>query len=216
MYEPYGESKKFDFKIDKEKLRELKDKFVENIKKIRYNKWAMVLIAIGFLVVLGGYTGYVTYTGKIDEMNSHIVILERQLEACQENVTVCLIDLDNTENQLSTCQDDKEDCESDLKKARSDLSDCNDEKDTLSTTLTVLEETLSESEIEYEDLKDDYEDLEDDYEEMECRYASNACGKIGMNYYFMKDTQVVCCLKKDSDYCTEKPGDEDIIQEINC
>jgi hypothetical protein len=51
---------------------------------------------------------------------------------------------------------------------------------------------------------------------MECRYASNACGKIGMNYYFMKDTQVVCCLKKDSDYCTEKPGDEDIIQEINC
>ena len=76
MYEPYGESKRF--KINQEKLREWKNKIVENVKKIKYNKYVMVLIAIAVLVVVGGYTGYVTYTGQMDEMNSQIMVLDKQ------------------------------------------------------------------------------------------------------------------------------------------
>jgi len=217
MYEPYGESRRFKFKIDREKLREWKGRFIENIKKIKYNKWAMVVIAIAVLVILGGYTGYVTYTGKIDEITAQIMVLERQIEACQDNVSVCLSNLENTEGKLSNCKSDKQNCENDLKNVESNLDECNDEKDTLSTTLQAIESSLGEWETKYDELKDDYEDLEDDHEEMTCRYANDICGKIGLNYYFVKDnTVIICCFEKDPDLCVEEPDSEDDIKEITC
>ena len=74
-----------------------------------------------------------------------------------------------------------------------------------------------ENPIHLKDVSEDYEDLEDDVDDMKCKYASSVCGKIGMNYYFMKDDiEVVCCLKDQSEFCIEEPDSEDVIKEITC
>jgi len=215
MYEPYGETKKF--KIDIERLKEWKGKLKEKVKNLRYNKFAMIVIAVAIITVLGGITGWVTYTGKLSEISSQTVILERQIEACQNNVSYCFSNLEDTENQLSTCQTNREDCQNKLENTKSDFDQCNIDKGLLRTSLQELEGSISEWENKYDELESDYKDLEDEHEDMSCYYASDVCGKIGMNYYFVKDNvEVICCLKDDLEFCTQKPGSDDVIKEIKC
>jgi hypothetical protein len=215
MYEPYGEKKRFS--INTERLKEWKGKAIEKIKTLRYNKWAMIIIAVAVIVVLGGYTGWMTYTGKVAEINSQILILERQVEACQNNVSSCLSDLEATGGQLVTCQTNIQDCKNKLENAKSGLDQCNIDKGLLRTSLQELESSISEWETRYEELESDYSDLEEDHEDMSCQYASDVCGRAGMDYYFVKDdTEIVCCWGTNLENCVEEPDSEDDIKEITC
>ncbi len=215
MYEPYGESKKF--KIDTEKLKQWKEKLKEKVKNLRHNKWAMIIIAVAILVILGGYTGYMTYTGKVSEIESQILILERQIEACQNNVSSCFSDLEGTKEELSSCEAKREDCEDKLENTKSELEECNVDKGLLRTNLIELENSIEEWENKYGELENDYESLEGEHEDMSCYYASDVCGRIGMNYYFVKDNvEVICCLKDDPEFCIQEPSSDDVIKEITC
>jgi len=215
MYEPYGESKKF--KVDVEKLKEWKGKLKEKIKNLRYNKWAMVIIAVAIIGVLASYTGWVTWTGKVAEIESQIMILQRQIEACQDNVSSCLSNLENTKGHLSTCKTNMEDCKEDLENAESELEECNIDKGLLRTSLIELESSIEEWETKYNELESNYKDLESDHEDMSCYYASDVCGRVGMNYYFVQgNIEVICCLKDDPEFCIEEPDSEDVIEEITC
>ncbi len=215
MYEPYGESKRF--KIDVERLKEWKGKLKEKIKNLRYNKWAMIIITVVVLAIIGGYGGWVAYTGKITEISSQILILERQIEACQNNVTSCLSDLESTEGQLSTCQTNINDCKEKLENAKSELDECNIDKGLLRTSLQELESSIGEWETKYNKLENDYKSLESEHDDMSCYYASDVCGRAGMKYYFVEDnTEIVCCWESDPENCVEEPDSEDVIKEITC
>lgn len=215
MYEPYGESKKF--KIDVERLKEWKGKVKEKVKNLRHNKWAMIIIAVVIIAGLGGYTGWVTYTGKVAEINSQIMILEKQIEACQNNVTSCLSNLENTKSQFSTCQTNMENCKNKLENTKSELDECNIDKGLLRTSLQELESSIGEWETKYNELESDFEDLQGEYEDMGCHYASDVCGRAGMSHYFMEDNgEIVCCWGSNPENCVEEPHDEDVIKEITC
>lgn len=215
MYEPYGEGKKL--KIDVERLKEWKGKLKEKVENLKHNKLAMIIIAVVIIAGLASFTGWMTYTGKIAEINSQVLVLERQIEACQDNASSCLSNLENTKDHLSTCRTNVDDCEDDLESAESGLEECNIDKGLLRTNLIELESSIGEWETKYEELESDYENLEERHEDLSCYYASDVCGRAGMDYYFLKDnTEIVCCWGSDPENCVEEPDSEDVIEEITC
>jgi len=212
MYEPYEERKRF--KIDFESL---KNKLKERAKNLRYSKQATTIIAILVLVFLGGITGYVTYTSKVTEIGSKITILEKQMVACQDNITSCYLDLQNTGDKLTNCQTSNENCESNLQNTKSELKTCDDKNDELSSSLQELESSMSDWETKYNKLDEDYKILQSEQQEMECNYAKEICGRARMNYYYVNgDMSVVCCTKSEPDYCAEIPGSDVTIKQITC
>jgi chromosome segregation ATPase len=212
MYEPYEERK--GFKID---LEGLKNRIKEKTKNLRYSKQAMTIIAIVALIFLGSVTGYVTYTSKVTEISSKITILEKQMTACQDNVSSCYSDLEDVNKKLSECKTSNQDCESNLQATNTELKTCTDEKGELSSSLQTLESNVSDWESKYNELDENYKILQSEQQDMECNYAKGICGSAGMNYYYVKDDMtVVCCIKSESDFCVEQPSTEVTIEQINC
>lgn len=211
MYEPYDEKRKF--KIN---LSDIKSKFIEKTKNFKQSKWFLVLIAVVLIGGIGGYSGYVTYTAKIVETNSKITILERQFAACQENVTSCLTNLQNTESELSDCQKSKENCNSELDKTKSDLSSCNNEKNGLENQIQNLESSVTDWQSKYDTLDQNFKLLQTEIDQMECNFAKKVCGNVEMKYYYVKgDMSIVCCLNTDKSSCAQVSEDV-TIKEISC
>jgi chromosome segregation ATPase len=210
MYEPYGEGKKFNINIEglKEKIR--------NLKNIKFNKTLAIIVAVIAIAAVGSVTGYVSYTGKMTEFTSQITILERQMDACQNNVSSCLVDLSSTKDTLGITQTEKQKCLIDLECSKTDTEKCISEKGNLSGTLTEMESTIGEWETKYDHLSSNYEDLQNKQSVMEENYAKGCC-TFGYSYYFLKDgTKVVCCLKQDVNYCSETPASADMIKKLSC
>lgn len=212
MYEPYGEGRRL--KIDFEGLKE---KLKEKLKNLKSNRWAAVIIAIIALAGVGGYTGWASYTAKITEFNSRIMILEKQMEACQNNLTSCFSELEMTESDLSTYMSRSEECESDLESTQSNLDMCVSERESLESEYSTIEADLASCHSDLEEKKTEYESLEGDYETLECNFAKDVCGAAGMNYYFVRgEEEIICCVKKDPGYCGEVPASVDEIKKITC
>jgi len=212
MYEPYEGRK--GFKID---LEGLKNKIKEKTKNLRYSKQTMTIVAIVALVFIGGFTGYATYTSKVTEINSKITILEKQMMACQDNVSLCYSDIESVDNKLSECKTSNKDCESNLQITKTEVKTCTDGKAELSSSLQALESSVSDWESKYNELDEDYKILQSEQQDMECNYAKGICGSAGMNYYYVKDDMtVVCCIKSEPDFCVEQPSTEVTIKQINC
>jgi len=211
MYEPYGERR---FKVDFEGIKE---KLKEKLKNVKTNRWAAIIIAIIALVGVGGYTGWASYTAQVNDFNSRIMILEKQMDACQNNLTTCFSDLEMTESDLSTYISKTGQCESDLDSTQSDLNACILEREGLEGEYSTVEADLTSCQSDLEEKRKDYETLEEDYETLECNFAKDICGTAGMGYYFVRGKEeIVCCIKKDPAYCGEVPASEDEIREITC
>jgi len=212
MYEPYEERK--GFKID---LEGLKNRIKEKAKNLRYSKQAMTIAAIVALIFLGSVTGYVTYTSKVTKISSKITILEKQMAACQDNVSSCYSDLGSVDNKLSECQTSNQNCESNLQTKGTELKTCTDQKGELSSSLQALESSVSDWESKYNKLDEDYKILQSEQQDMECNYAKGICGSAGMNYYYVKsDMTIVCCIKSEPEFCVEQPSTEVTIKQISC
>lgn len=229
MYEPYGEEKsRFNLK---EKFNQLKQKIQEKFRsiknpsiedagmetenKFKFNKITITAVALAMLLFVGGITSYVTYTGKIDELQSQNLVLEKQKDSAQT-------ELNNVNQQLSACYNDLESMNSEMTRltleyqtSQTNLEVCNEEKVFLSSDLNLVSEELEDLKLDYEKLENDYSNLEDDLNHVTCNYAKSTCGSAGMDYYYLSgEDRVVCCLNEDT--CVKEPEDLNDIIGIDC
>lgn len=213
MYEPWGEKKKF--RVDFEKIKEwIRGK----VKNIRVDN--RVAIAIGLVLLLLGfaYTGLMTYTSRINEARSKLLILERQINALEE-------ELNSTRNSLASCSSELEstkkklsDSERDLRITGSKLSTCELEKEKLDEELKGKEKNLNKLQGEYETLNLRFKSLEARFEKLQCEYGKRVCKPAGLNYYYLRDDMTIgCCWSTSVDSCSPPgPDSEDMIKEIVC
>lgn len=232
MYEPYSERGgfKIDFSDIKEKVKKTAEKVGDKVKKLDSRVWVVIGIMLLFLLSYGGYTGYTTYTGRVSEYETKVMVLEKQLDGVQQ-------DLSNVQSSLSTCSSELEkmrDCSSELESLRNDLAISKQEVTRIKSDLQVmeskfetcglekggLEQELEDKETQIADLTQQYQDLEAEYnqlESVECYYAKQTCSIVGWNYYYMKDEKVVCCQGTAVDSCAPtQPADADEIKHITC
>jgi chromosome segregation ATPase len=203
MYEPYGEKRRFN--ID---WTSLKEKF----KNLKLNKTLVVILAVIALGAVGGITGLVSYTSKVTEMNSKLLVRDRQLDACQSNVTSCLTDLSSAKDSITTLQTESTKCKVDMQNKETELQGCQSDNENLNANISQLTGTVGEWKSKYENLMDDYTTLENKQTTMERNYAKSCCN-FGFSYYFLKDdTRVVCCSKNDINSCGETPPSADVIK----
>jgi len=212
MYEPYTEDKKI--KVD---LKRIKEKLFEKATGLKSSKWAMVIVAICVVGLIGGYTGYVSYTSKIAEINSQVMILEKQWEACNNTLEEATIGYENCKSDLKKVQNINEVCQDNIQNLESNLVNCQNDLKGAESDLKESEDKYSEIKEQYDTLETDYNALEDNKEKMGCEYAKLKCGIIGWSYYFIDENEVICCSSTNVDSCSpEKPENSDEIIKINC
>ncbi|MBL7169424.1 MAG: hypothetical protein ISS48_00200 [Candidatus Aenigmarchaeota archaeon] len=219
MYEPYGEEKKkFNFK---EKFNRIKEKFQGQFKDYKFDKITVIMVALSLLFITGSITGYISYTGRINDLQSENVILEKQKDSLETQ-------FDDATSQLSTCNSDLESSKSNLEVTKgqltkmtldyqtvsTDLQVCNDEKLTLASDLNLVNEELKKKKEDYDKLKGKYNELEDDLDTVTCNYAKIKCGAVSDYYYLDDGEDVVCCW--DSETCKKEPDSGEEVKEITC
>lgn len=218
MYEPYGEKKKlnFDFKRIKEKVKEkLGDLNLGNM-----NKMAFVVVALLLLVTLGGITGYVTYTGKVEEMETQFMVMEKQIQglndeltATNEELTFCSNNLENTAATLDFTKEELTATVLNLEQTKNNLDTCNNEKTDLNLVISQLEDDLVDANMDLDELNEDYSDLETDFENLACRVAKmSSC-----DYYVIEGgDRVVCCFRYEGDFICSGDIVDDGVLEVDC
>lgn len=225
MYEPYGEPKR-----PRINFNEIKFKIQEMLRKIRRNRWSLIASILIVLAILGmgGYTGYTTYTAKVNEAKSKTVILEKQIDACQ-------VELTSIKNDLSTCNtnlNEKQEKISNLEKEiqeqvnleKTKTETCQLEKERLRKDITQTQKHLADLQLKHSNLESDYKTLQNDLSDtrdrlkkIECNYAWSICRSVGFKYYYVKsDMTIGCCLDSNSiDSCSPpKPANTNEIKEV--
>jgi chromosome segregation ATPase len=223
MYEPYGEEKK-GLNL-KEKLNRTKQKLQEkfknlNLQGLKLNKVSIILLALGLLLVTGTISGYITYTGRISNLRSDNLVLQKQNDALQtemndfqNQLATCNSNLQTTNTELESLRQELAQMTLDYETTETDLGFCEEEKLTLSEDLNLANEELEKKQNQYDTLKANYDELEDDLETVECNYAKEVCSS--MEYYFVDGQEVFCCLRDDPEFCTRDP-DGAPIKQITC
>lgn len=195
MYEPY------DFKKDskiKKFLNSIRDKIVAfkqelHFKELGPNKWIIIFIPLTLLLLVGvTYTGYVTYTGRITEAQSKILIMERQMEGLQS-------ELDRTSTELSKCSSDLNATKSNLASTKTSLEESQKNVEICSYEKEDLLNQLDDKQKELDNWKTKYNILEGYYHSLECNFVAFKCTL----YYTVKDNNVNCCIKTEDGkfYC---------------
>ena len=218
MYEPYGEKKKFqlDFSKIKEKIKEK----VGDLNLGNMNKMAFVGIALLLLITLGGITGYVTYTGKVEEMEQKYLVMERQINGLQEELDAsnkdlnsCNNVLDSTKNTLEMKTQELSATVLNLEETKNTLQSCNQENSDLNDDIVDLQTSIEDVSQELSDLNDEYDDLENDFGDLACNVAKmSSC-----DYYVIREgSRVVCCVEFQGQYICSGNIVEDGIREVNC
>lgn len=211
MYEPYTEDKKIN--VD---LKRIKEKLIQKATGLKSTKWAMIILVLALIGISGGITGYVSYTSKITEVNSQLMVLEKQMEACNQALENSNQNLEMCNNDLAETQNLNQLCESNLQNTESSLDVCQSSLTTAESDLGEIESELTDLQEKYDSLDANCTELGDDKEKMECEYAKHYCPQ-GFSYYFIKNNAVVCCIDDTIDSCyPEEPEYEDEIREINC
>jgi len=212
MYEPYGEDGKL--KIN---LGNWKEKIREKLSNLKGSKWLLIIIAVIALGSIGGYTGWTVYTAKITEASNQVMILQKQMDACNNNLTSCFSEIDSVKGELSSSISGKEMCDNDLKNTLSSLDSCNQEKEKSMTDILTKTGDLNTCLSDLDMKTKEYNDLKSNNEDLECSFAKKVCGAVGMTYYFVKgNSDIICCIKQDTSYCGETPSSADLINKINC
>ena len=226
MYEPYGEEKK-GYNC-KEKFNQLKQKIKEKFKNLnikgidtenlKFDKVTVTAVALTLLLFVGGITGFISYTGKINTLQTDNLVLQKQNDGLQvqlndanQQISTCSSNLEASKTELETTKDQLAKTTLNYQATSADLQACNNEKLTLSSDLNLVGEDLKRKKDEYSKLEDKYDNLENNLEDLECSYAKERCRK----YYFIEDNEVFCCVKNDPGYCDEDPDGAE-IKEINC
>ncbi len=199
MYEPYEEKKESRFKKIFDRIKDristarnfrfptFTERFAD---KIWIRTWAFVALAV---LVIGGlsYTGYAVYTSRITETQSQLLILERQINALED-------ELNGYKTSLAVCETNVNNTKESLAKTEKDLTDTKAQLVACNTEYNILLNTSATTQTAYIELKNTYEKLQAEYKNVECSYAiSKDC-----NYYTVVESVVQCCGKiEDKFYC---------------
>ncbi len=192
MYEPY------DFKKEskiKKFLNNLRDKFIAfkqelHFKDIGPNKWIIIFVPLTLILLVGlTYTGYVTYTGRITETQSKIMVLEKQMEGLQT-------ELDKTTNQLNACNSDLSSTKKDLASNKSSLEESQKNIEICSYERENLLKQLDDKQKELNNWITKYNDLEKNYKSLECSWAQSK----GCVFYVVKSNGIECCYFINNEY----------------
>lgn len=192
MYEPYEEKKRSKLK---EFINNLRDKFQGfwqelYFQKFKGNLWGIIIIPVVLLLMVGlAYTGYVTYTSRITQTQSKLLLLERQINVLQE-------ELNQAQNKLNTCSAELEDNKGELSQTKSNLEKTQSNLDTCAMEREELSNELSKRETSLGELQNKYDVLLNSYNTMQCNYAKSK----GCLSYTVKDSDVRCCFKIDKNY----------------
>lgn len=217
MYEPYGEKKKL--KLD---VNSVKEKIKEKLGDLNFggmNKMTYVIGALILLFLVSGITGFVTYTGKVEEMEQRYMVMERQIQGLQDELAVagqelstCSHNLEITQGTLDVKNQELANTILVLDETQANLGICNQEKSDLSARISSLEDDIMNLNTEFDDLTDDYSDLENNFEDLACNVAKlSSC-----EYYILEGgSKVVCCFKyQGANICG---GDQvDDVMDVNC
>jgi hypothetical protein len=217
MYEPYGEKKKIKFD-----LSNIKEKVKEKFKDLNFgqmNKMAYVIAALVLLLAVGGITGFVTYTSKVEEMEQKYLVMERQIQTLQEEITLlnqnldtCQYDLETTQANLDMKNQELAQTYLDLHNTENNLDVCEQDKSGMSLTISELEDDVDFLNEDLDDLQDDYSRLENNFEDLACNVAKlSSC-----DYYIIEGgDRVVCCFDYQGEYiCAGEQVDD--VREVDC
>ncbi len=158
----------------------------------RENKLPLVLAILAVLFIGGlGYTGYVTYTSKVAQTESQLLIQERQINALEE-------DLNAYKTNLAVCETNLENTQEILTKTETDLKETEDKLATCTTDYTNLINSTAATQTAYVELQNKHTQLQTYYKSLECSYAESE----GCNYYTVPNSEVLCCVKiEEKFYC---------------
>lgn len=201
MYEPYEYKK--ESKI-KKFLNDIRDRFIAftqelHFKEIGPNKWIIVFIPLMLLLLVGlTYTGYVTYTGRITEAQSKIMIMERQVEGLQS-------ELNRTNTELIKCSSNLDATKSDLASIKTSLEEAQKTAEMCSYEREDLINQLNEKQEELNDWILKYNSLEANYKTIQCNFFMD---KGCVLYYTLKNNKVECVTKIGDKYYISLTGIE--------
>ncbi len=198
MYEPYEDKKGSPFKRFFSKLKDKWEAFKqelhfdENMK----SKWVFVLIPIVLIALVAlSYTGYVTYTARITEAQSKVMVMEKQMAGLET-------DLQNTRNQLDKCTSDLDKTRMDLDVARKELDKSQKNVDTCVVEKQDMANQIKELQNSYSDLNSKFNTLQANYKALECNWAQSK----NCLYYTVKNNNIDCVVKIGEKYYTIPVG----------
>ena len=212
MYEPYEEKKnKLAEAIDK-----IKEKYQEfwkgvNSRSFKENKWSLVLVLVAILAIGGlTYTGYTTYTARVVETQSKIMVLEKQNQALESNLAT-------SESQLSTCTTERDSVKSQYTNTKNELEKTDSELGVCNSQVAEITSSLTQTKLSLRQLEDKINRVEENYDDLECNYAQQICELFNLEYYYLRKNKIGgCCSGNTAETCTPKPDTTVTIKQISC
>ncbi|MEM5777196.1 MAG: hypothetical protein QXJ06_02000 [Candidatus Aenigmatarchaeota archaeon] len=198
MYEPYEDKKGSPIKRFFAKLKDRWEAFKqelhfdENVK----SKWVLLLIPIVLVALVAlSYTGYVTYTARITEAQSKVMVMEKQMAGLE-------VDLQNTKNQLETCKNDLSKTKTDLENVKIQIDKSQKNVDTCVSERQNLADQLKALQDDYSSLTTKFNTLQSNYKALECNWAQSK----NCLYYTLKNNNIDCVVKIEDKYYTVPVG----------
>jgi len=193
MYEPYEDNRGSWFKRFINKVRDKFEGFKQELKFKEFdsNKWIAILIPLALILLIGiSITGYATFTARITEAQSKVMVMEKQMDTLQN-------DLDKTNENLKKCSSDLEAAKEDYKSLKSVLEETQSELETCQEesklTKADLTSQLEETQKNLDKMTTSYNTLEANYKTLECNFFTKVCN--GYVYYTVKNFNIDCCIK---------------------
>ncbi len=198
MYEPYEDKKGSFLKRFFSKLRDRWEAFKQELRfgENERNKWVFVFIPIVLILLAAlSYTGYVTYTARITEAQSRVMVMEKQVAGLEK-------DLQETKNSLSKCSAELEKAKKDLDDARREIEKSQKSFDVCFAEKESLSVQIKDMQKNYDELMTKFNTLQSNYKSLECNWAQSK----GCLYHIVKSNSVECVVKIGEKYYTIPVG----------
>ncbi|MBU5689606.1 MAG: hypothetical protein QXM68_01230 [Candidatus Aenigmatarchaeota archaeon] len=200
MYEPYDDKKGSFFKRLANKIKDRWEAFKQDL---HFNEGStknilIVVIPLVLIALIGiSYTGYVTYTARITEAQSKVMVMEKQLTGLEQ-------ELISTKNDLSACNNNLDKTKNDLQETKNSLEKSLKNVDSCIVEKQELESDINDLTKKYNDLDTKFKTLESNFKSLECNWAKSK----GCLYYVLKSNNIDCVVKIADKYYTIPVGIE--------
>lgn len=200
MYEPYEDKKGSFFK---KLISRIKDRWEAFKQDLHFNeesskKILIIIVPLVLIALIGlSYTGYITYTSRITEAQSKVMIMERQLFGLEQDLIL-------TRNNLSVCYDNLSKTKTELQETNKILEDSLKNVDVCYLEKEDLKNQFGKLREEYNRLDEKFKTLESNFKSLECNWVKSK----GCLYYVIKGNNIDCVVKIADKYYTIPVGIE--------
>lgn len=200
MYEPYEDKKGSFFKRLVSKIKDRWEAFKQDLhfNEDSSKRILVVIVPLVLIALIGlSYTGYVTYTARITEAQSKVMIMERQLSGLEQDLLM-------TKNNLSVCSDDLSRTKKDLQETKENFEKSLKNVDACYLEKEDLKANMDDLQKQYDKLDERFKTLEANLKAMECNWAKSK----GCVYYVLRSNNIDCVVKIAEKYYTIPVGIE--------